>query len=182
MAQRRRDLTRRKDARRDLVQQRLEEVVVAPVDQRDIDLQVPEEATGREPAEAATDHDDAMARADPVGHDTTPASELASQRAGHRSTLVTPSAPRAACALAERGVEADGRGDQREMRERLREVAELFTGVTDLLPVQPEVVGVREHLLEHEAGVVDPPGARERVDVPERAHRERAFGAAQTVG
>ena len=39
----RRDLTGREDARRDLVQQRLEQVVVAAVDECDVDGQVAEE-------------------------------------------------------------------------------------------------------------------------------------------
>src|SRR5947208_6337100 len=48
----------------------------------------------------------------------------------------------------ERLVEGDGGVDHREVRERLREVADLLAGHGDLLGVQAHVVGVGEHLLE----------------------------------
>ena len=51
----------RQHARRHLVQQRLEQVVVAAVDQRDVDGQVAEEPGGGQPAEATSDDDDAVA-------------------------------------------------------------------------------------------------------------------------
>ena len=49
---------------RDVVQQRLEQVVVAPVEEGDVDILVsfPEVPTRGQPAEAATDDDDAMLR------------------------------------------------------------------------------------------------------------------------
>src|SRR5690349_20377106 len=75
-------------------------------------------------------------------------------------------------ASAERAIEIERRADEREVGERLREVAELLAARADLLRVQPEVVGVREHLLERQPRLLEPPGARERLDVPERAHRE----------
>ena len=62
VAQRRRDLARRQDAGGHLVQQRLEEVVVAPIEQRDVDAAGwPRNRHGGQPAEAASDDDDAVA-------------------------------------------------------------------------------------------------------------------------
>ena len=55
---RRRDLTRREHARRDLVEQGLEQVVVAAVDDRDVDRPVGEVADRQQPTEPpADDHD-----------------------------------------------------------------------------------------------------------------------------
>ena len=179
--QRRRDLTGREDAGRDLVQQRLEQVVVAPVDQRDVDRQLSEEPARRQATEAAADDDDAMpgvarrARREPADR-----VRCARRRPGCRSRR------RRARALLRRfscRVEVDRRGDEREMRERLREVAELLTGLSPISSAKsPRWFAVREHLLEHQAGVVEPTCPCECVDVPERAHRERALGAAESVG
>src|SRR4051812_34843526 len=79
------------------------------------------------------------------------------------------------------GVEAGGRVDERQVGERLGEVADLLPGQGDLLGVQPDVVGVGQHLLEGRPCVIDASGAGEGVDVGERAEREGAFGAAQPV-
>ena len=58
------DLTRREGAGGDLVEQRLEGVVVAPVDERQVDPVVLAEPPGRvQAAEAATDDRDAVASA-----------------------------------------------------------------------------------------------------------------------
>ena len=84
--------------------------------------------------------------------------------------------------LAERGVEVDGRRDQRQVGERLREVAQRLAGRADLLGVEAEVVRVGEHLLERQPRLVEPPRPRQRLDVPERADREGALVAAQPVG
>src|SRR4051812_22987583 len=75
-------------------------------------------------------------------------------------------------AVVELVIEVDGGVDQGEMREGLGEVAQLFAGCADLLCEQSEVVGVRQHLLEGEARVLQPARAREGVDVPEGAQRE----------
>src|SRR5437763_10320985 len=85
-------------------------------------------------------------------------------------------------ALAELAVEVHGRADQREMRERLREVPERLAGWADLLGVEPEVIRVGEHLLEGQPGLVDAAGAGQRLDVPERTDREGALIALQAVG
>ena len=60
--QRLRDLARREGAGRDLVEQRLEQVVVAPVDQRQVDLGVALRSSpcGVQAAEPAADDDDAV--------------------------------------------------------------------------------------------------------------------------
>src|SRR4051794_11193558 len=59
-AQRIRDVARCQRPGRDLVAQRLEEVEVAPVDQRDLDRSAPESKDGLQPAETSADHHDAM--------------------------------------------------------------------------------------------------------------------------
>src|SRR4051812_39088063 len=82
----------------------------------------------------------------------------------------------------ERGVQRDGGVDERQVGERLGEVADLLAGEGDLLGVQPDVVAVREHLLEGGAGVLHAAGAGEGVDVGEGAQREGALRAAQAVG
>jgi hypothetical protein len=58
--QRIRDLARRQRAGRDLVGQRLEQMEVAAVDERDLHGRVPHSARSLEPAEAAADDDDTM--------------------------------------------------------------------------------------------------------------------------
>jgi len=58
VSERRRDLPGWEHAGRDLVQQRLEEVVVPSIDQRDLDVVDMTEETGRgQPAETTSDHD-----------------------------------------------------------------------------------------------------------------------------
>src|SRR6185437_13280479 len=60
-ADRRGDVGRREHRRRDLVEQRLEDVMIRAVDDGDIDGRVLERARGVEAAEAAADDDDAWA-------------------------------------------------------------------------------------------------------------------------
>src|SRR4028119_72833 len=84
--------------------------------------------------------------------------------------------------FSERPVEVEGGADEGQVGEGLREVAQGLAGVPDLLGVQPEVVGVAEHLLEHQARLVHPTCARQRLDEPERAQAERAFFAREAVG
>ena len=59
-AERRGNLTRRQRARRHLVEQRLEQVEVAPVDERHLHRWVAEFLGGRQAAEAAADDHDAV--------------------------------------------------------------------------------------------------------------------------
>ena len=87
---------------------------------------------------------------------------------------LTPSSP-------QRPVEVDGGADQRQVRERLREIAELFAGRPHLLGVQAEMVGVGEHLLKREPRRVQAAGPGQCLDVPERADRERALLAGESV-
>src|ERR1700722_2664609 len=61
--------------------------------------------------------------------------------------------------LPELPVEAVGGADERQVRERLGEVAERLAGQADLLRVKAQVVGVGQHLLEDEPGLVQPSGA-----------------------
>src|SRR5437764_1202868 len=75
------------------------------------------------------------------------------------------------------------RGDQADVAERLREVAELLAvrGV-DLLREQAEVVGVAGELREQLLGPFDLAGLREAGDEPERADHEGPFLTGQPVG
>ena len=59
-AQRRGDLALGEDAGRDLVEQRLEQVVVGAVDEGDLDRRASERLRRVEAAEASTDDEDAM--------------------------------------------------------------------------------------------------------------------------
>src|SRR5215213_9981979 len=61
-------------------------------------------------------------------------------------------------ARAEGAVEVDGGTNKGQVRERLWEVAKGLAGVTDLLGVQPEVVGVGDPLLQGEACLFDTSG------------------------
>src|SRR5579859_8068287 len=79
-------------------------------------------------------------------------------------------------------VQVIGGADEREMRERLREVAELLPARPQLLGVQTEVIGVAEHLFEVEPRLLDVARTRKTLHVPERAHRERALLAREAVG
>src|SRR5215471_17406772 len=78
-------------------------------------------------------------------------------------------------------VEVDRCVDQRQVAERLREVAELLARRPDLLREQAQVVGVREHLLEDQAGFLQAAGAGQRVGVPEGANGEGALVTEQAV-
>src|SRR5262249_30747942 len=65
--------------------------------------------------------------------------------------------------------------DQAEVREGLREVAEMLTRGSELLGVEAQVVRIAEHLLEVVAGFFELAGACEALGVPERADAERAL-------
>jgi hypothetical protein len=56
---RRRDVAGRQPRRRDLIEQRLEDVVVAPVEQQDVDRRLRERARRAQPREPSPDDDDA---------------------------------------------------------------------------------------------------------------------------
>src|SRR5215470_17941305 len=77
-------------------------------------------------------------------------------------------------AMVELVVEVDRGGDQGQVAERLREVAQLLPGAADLLRIQAQMVGVGEHLLEDEPRLIQPPRAGQDIDVPERAQSEDA--------
>ena len=73
-------------------------------------------------------------------------------------------------------------GNQRQVRESLREVSEGLPRQTDLLRVQAEVIRVSQHLFEGQSRFLEPAGARESLRQPERAHREGSLLAADSVG
>src|SRR5215207_9194955 len=58
-------------------------------------------------------------------------------------------------------IEVEGGADEGQVREGLREVAQGLTARSDLLRIKPYEVGVGEHLLEDEPGLLDPSGACE---------------------
>src|SRR5207253_8387747 len=89
--------------------------------------------------------------------------------------------PRRVSSSTELLVEVNGGTDQRQVGEGLREVPQRLARSADLLRVEAQVVGVREHLLERETSLVQAPGARERFDVPVRADRERPLLALEPV-
>ena len=60
LAERYCNLTFGKNARRDVIQQRLEQMVVAAIEQHDVDRLSAEEAARGQPAEATAHDDDAM--------------------------------------------------------------------------------------------------------------------------
>src|SRR2546421_8097137 len=80
--------------------------------------------------------------------------------AGVRSPLTASVTPSdhvdATGAVVELVVEVHRRVDQREVRERLREVPELFSGQADLLREETHVVGMCEHLLENQPRIFEP--------------------------
>src|SRR5262249_19544705 len=78
-------------------------------------------------------------------------------------------------------VEVDRCIDQRQVAERLREVAKLLAGRTDLLREKAQVVSVGQHLLADQAPFLQTAGAGQRVDVPERADGKGPLVAAQPV-
>ena len=61
-ADRRRDVAGREPGGRDLIEQRLEDVMVVPVDERDVDRRLRERLGGAQAAEPAADDDDARTR------------------------------------------------------------------------------------------------------------------------
>src|SRR5688572_17389126 len=71
-------------------------------------------------------------------------------------------------------VEVERGADQPQVGERLWEVPQRLAVWTRLLRIQPQVVGVAEHLLEQQPCLlqpppVGPPGAGQRLDQPEAA-------------
>src|SRR5215211_2079841 len=68
-------------------------------------------------------------------------------------------------AVVELVVEGDGGVDQRQVGEGLGEVAQLLAGLADLLGVQAQVVGVGEHLLEDQPGLLEASRAGQGVHV-----------------
>src|SRR6266542_492861 len=82
----------------------------------------------------------------------------------------------------EPSVEIEGGADERQVRERLGEVAKVLRLGAQLLAVQPQVIGVAEHFLEEEPRLVQVPHAGEALDVPEGAHREGTFIPREAVG
>lgn len=68
-----------------------------------------------------------------------------------------------------------GQIDQRQMRQRLREVAKREAALIKLLGVQPKVVGVVQQFLKLNARLIDKICPRQALDVPEGAWRKIAL-------
>src|SRR5688572_27272432 len=79
-------------------------------------------------------------------------------------------------------VEIERCADQREVREGLREVAEMLDLRAELLAIETQMIGVTEHLLEEEPCLVQVAHARKTLHIPERAHRKRALLTREPVG
>src|ERR687893_19151 len=72
-------------------------------------------------------------------------------------------------------IQADGGGDQGQVREGLGEISQGLSARPDLLGVEPEVVGVGEHLLQGEASLLQTSRTSEALDQPERTDAEGAL-------
>ena len=109
----------------------------------------------------------------------------ASRRALERAHRVAPARVERLRARRQLLVGADDvhdRVDERQVRERLREVAQVAAGArVDLLGEQAERAGVAEQLLAQLARPARLADLGQRADQPERADRERALLAAQAV-
>src|SRR3712207_1311507 len=81
----------------------------------------------------------------------------------------------------EGAVEMDGGAYEAEVGKGLREVAQGLAGGTNLLGVEPEVVGVGEHLLQGETRLIETAGLGQAFDEPEGAHVEAALWLFEAV-
>src|SRR6516165_12200156 len=82
---------------------------------------------------------------------------------------------------AEPAVQVERGAYQPDVSECLWEVAERFATRTRLLGVQAEVVGVGQHLLEDEAGLLGAARPGQCFHQPERTHIERPLAPGQAV-
>src|SRR5438094_4376753 len=71
--------------------------------------------------------------------------------------------------------------DERQVGKGLREVPLRFPGRTDLLGIQPQVVGIAKHLLEILSGLLDASGPCQGLDIPETADAKRPFSAFEPI-
>src|SRR6185295_9691297 len=74
-------------------------------------------------------------------------------------------------------VEIESRADQSQMRECLRKIAQSFPAAAGLFRIQTDVIGIAEHLLEEQPGVVESDWVgvactSQGLDQPERTHVE----------
>src|SRR6056297_2838865 len=89
--------------------------------------------------------------------------------------------------LSQHPIEIERGADECEVGERLREVAERLSERSGLFGEEAEMVGVSEHLLEHEPRLVEPRRvigtcACERLDEPEAADVEGSLLTVESVG
>ncbi len=86
-----------------------------------------------------------------------------------------------ALSIAQSFIEGITGPDQRQVGKGLREVPLCFPGRTDLLGIQPQVVGIGKHLLEILSGFLDTSRPRQGFDIPETADAKRPFNAFEPV-
>src|SRR5437764_12217606 len=67
--------------------------------------------------------------------------------------------------------------DQRKVRECLWEVTKMLSAGTNLLRVQPQMIGVSQQLLKQQLSLFKFPSTRQAFDVPEGACSETTFSA-----
>src|SRR5262249_19967199 len=79
-------------------------------------------------------------------------------------------------------VQIEGGTDEGQVRERLREVAQVLRLKAELLTVQPQVIRVAEHLLEEEPCLLQVAHPGEALDIAEGTHRKRSFLSREPVG
>src|SRR5262245_60707780 len=68
------------------------------------------------------------------------------------------------------------------MGERLWEIPQVLPALPQLLPIKAEVIGIPEHLFKEKPGFFQVTCPAETLDIPEATHRERSFGACETIG
>ena len=64
----------------------------------------------------------------------------------------------------------------------MREISEMFASGPEFFGVEADVIGVTEHLLENEAGLLRIAGAGETFRIPEGSHAEGYFLARKSIG
>src|ERR1700722_17319071 len=84
-------------------------------------------------------------------------------------------------ATRERAVQISRSADQRQMRQGLRIISEVLSAPSQLLRIQPDVVGIAQHLLKNQPRLIQLSGACEALDEPERTGREGALGSSKPV-
>ena len=97
---------------------------------------------------------------------------------GFRSTRTS---DRAVAALFEQVIQGHRAGDQRQVAECLREVAHLLAPRVDFLPIQPDMICIRQHLLKRGPRAIQATGHQVVLDRVNFANHIGSFAAAKPV-